>query len=60
VNHQQSAAGRDLDGEPGLDWLCAGLQAFFAHTEQPVREITGLLKQGRYADGTILKHGGAG
>ncbi len=38
------------DGEPGLNWLCAGLTAFFAHTEQPMKTMAGLLKSGRYAD----------
>ena len=38
------------DGEPGLNWLCAGLKAFFAHTERPMREMADLLKNGRYAD----------
>ena len=23
------------DGEPGLNWLCAGLKVFFAHTDRP-------------------------
>lgn len=38
------------DGEPGLNWLCSGLKAFFAHTEKPMREMAELLKNGRYAD----------
>lgn len=38
------------DGEPGLNWLCEGLKAFFAHTETPMKEMAGLLKSGRYAD----------
>ena len=38
------------DGEPGLNWLCAGLKAFFEHTEQPMKEMAALLKSGRYAD----------
>ena len=38
------------DGEPGLNWLCAGLKAFFAHTKRPMREMAELLKNGRYAD----------
>jgi len=38
------------DGEPNLNWLCAGLKAFFAHTEQPMKEMASLLRQGRYAD----------
>ena len=25
------------DGEPGLNWLCAGLKVFFAHTDRPMR-----------------------
>ena len=38
------------DGEPGLNWLCAGLKAFFAHAEQPMKAMADLLKQGRFAD----------
>jgi uncharacterized protein len=38
------------DGEPGLDWLCADLKAFFAHTEQPMKDMANRLKSGRYAD----------
>lgn len=38
------------DGEPGLNWLCAGLKIFFAHTERPMREMARLLSEGRYAD----------
>lgn len=38
------------DGEPGLNWLCAGLKAFFEHTEKPMQEMARLLRSGRYAD----------
>ena len=38
------------DGEPGLNWLCAGLKAFFEHTEKPMRDMAELLKNGRNAD----------
>jgi uncharacterized protein len=38
------------DGEPGLNWLCAGLKAFFEHTEKPMKEMARLLKSGHYAD----------
>ncbi|MEG6550554.1 anaerobic sulfatase maturase [Desulfocurvibacter africanus] len=38
------------DGEPGLNWLCAGLKAFFAHTQRPMRIMAGLLRSGRSAD----------
>jgi serine-type anaerobic sulfatase-maturating enzyme len=38
------------DGEPGLNWLCAGLKAFYAHTQKPMRMMAELLKRGRYAD----------
>ena len=43
------------DGEPGLNWLCAGLKAFFAHTERPMREMADLLKNGRYADEIMVR-----
>jgi uncharacterized protein len=42
------------DGEPGLNWLCAGLKAFFEHTEQPMKRMAELLKTGRYADEIML------
>jgi uncharacterized protein len=38
------------DGEPGLNWLCEGLQAFFAHVDRPMRIMADLLRQGRAAD----------
>ena len=37
------------DGESGLNWLCAGLKAFFAHTERPMRIMADLLRKGRPA-----------
>jgi uncharacterized protein len=41
------------DGEPGLNWLCAGLKAFFAHVDRPMRIIADLLRRGQYADGIM-------
>jgi len=41
------------DGEPGLNWLCAGLKAFFAHVDRPMRIMAELLRRGQYADGII-------
>jgi uncharacterized protein len=34
------------DGEPGLNWLCSGLKAFFAHTERPMRLMAEILERG--------------
>jgi uncharacterized protein len=34
------------DGEPGLNWLCAGLKAFFAHTDRRMRLMADILKRG--------------
>ena len=34
------------DGEPGLNWLCAGLKAFFAHTQRPMRLMAEILGRG--------------
>ena len=34
------------DGEPGLNWLCAGLKAFFAHTQRPMRLMAEILARG--------------
>jgi uncharacterized protein len=33
------------DGEPGMNCLCAGLRMFFAHAEQPLKEIIRLSAQ---------------
>jgi len=38
------------DGEPGLNWLCAGLKAFFRHADRPMRIMADLLRRGRPAD----------
>ncbi len=35
------------DGEPGLNYLCAGYKAFFHHIDGPMREMCNLLAQGR-------------
>ncbi len=34
------------DGEPGLNWLCAGLKEFFAHTERRMRLMAAILERG--------------
>ena len=38
------------DGEPGLNYLCAGYKAFFKHIDRPMKLMASLLRQGRYAD----------
>jgi serine-type anaerobic sulfatase-maturating enzyme len=38
------------DGEPGLNYLCAGFKAFFGHVDAPMRRMKELLEAGRYAD----------
>ncbi|HEX2948262.1 MAG TPA: SPASM domain-containing protein, partial [Armatimonadota bacterium] len=35
------------DGEPGLNYLCAGLKAFFQHTEHAMRVMADLLRANR-------------
>jgi uncharacterized protein len=37
---------RTPDGEPGLNYLCAGYKAFFHHIDQPMRMMSDLLRQG--------------
>ncbi|RXE56757.1 anaerobic sulfatase maturase [Methanoculleus taiwanensis] len=38
------------DGEAGLNYLCKGYKAFFAHADRPMRMMADLLRQGRFAD----------
>jgi uncharacterized protein len=35
------------DGEPGLNWLCEGLKAFFTHIDGPMRIMAQLLRADR-------------
>ncbi|HWB86584.1 MAG TPA: anaerobic sulfatase maturase [Bryobacteraceae bacterium] len=37
------------DGEPGLNYLCAGYKAFFRHIDRPMRIMADLLRQGKDA-----------
>lgn len=38
------------NGEPGLNYLCAGYKAFFTHIDKSMKLMADLLHQGRYAD----------
>jgi uncharacterized protein len=38
---------RTPDGEPGLNYLCAGYKAFFHHVDGPMRAMSELLRRGR-------------
>jgi uncharacterized protein len=38
------------DGEPGLNYLCAGYKRFFNHITPAMNTMAGLLRQGRFAD----------
>jgi uncharacterized protein len=35
------------DGEPGLNYLCAGYKAFFTHINRPMQIMASLLRQNR-------------
>ena len=37
------------DGEPGLNYLCAGYRAFFQHADRPLKIMAGLLRRGHPA-----------
>jgi uncharacterized protein len=37
------------DGEPGLNYLCAGFKDFFHHVDGPMRTMIDLMRQGRPA-----------
>jgi uncharacterized protein len=41
------------DGEPGLNYLCAGFKDFFHHVDEPMRIMVALMRSGRHADGVM-------
>ncbi|MCU0574850.1 MAG: anaerobic sulfatase maturase [Syntrophobacteraceae bacterium] len=41
------------DGEPGLNYLCAGYKAFFQHSDPSMRIMADLIRKGRTADGIL-------
>ncbi len=38
------------DGEPGLNYLCAGYKHFFNHIDASMKTMARLIREGRYAD----------
>jgi uncharacterized protein len=44
------------DGEPGLNYLCAGYKMFFEHVGPAMNTMATLLRQGRYADEIMQLH----
>jgi uncharacterized protein len=38
------------DGEPGLNYLCAGYKHFFSHIDPAMKTMAGLIRQGLFAD----------
>jgi uncharacterized protein len=43
------------DGEPGLNYLCAGYKHFFTHINEPLKIIVDLFNQGRGAEEVMQK-----
>jgi uncharacterized protein len=43
-------------GESGLNYLCAGYRAFFAHVDAPMRQMALLLQQGRAPAEVMPRH----
>jgi uncharacterized protein len=43
------------DGEPGLNYLCAGYKAFFTHIDEPLKIIVDLFNKGRSAEEIMQK-----
>jgi uncharacterized protein len=41
------------DGEPGLNYLCAGYKAFFRHIDCPMKIMAALLREGKDASGVM-------
>jgi uncharacterized protein len=43
------------DGEPGLNYLCGGFRAFFAHVDLPMRRMAEEVRAGRPAAGIMVE-----
>ena len=41
------------DGEPGLNWLCAGLKEFFAHANRNMQIMAQLMRKGHNAEAVM-------
>jgi len=41
------------EGEPGLNYLCAGFKQFFRHVDQPLTMLVGLIQEGHPASDVI-------
>jgi uncharacterized protein len=48
------------DGEPGLNYLCAGYKRFFNHVGPSMKIMTGLIRQGREAGEIMQRYTPAG
>ncbi len=48
------------DGEPGLNYLCAGYKAFFKHADEAMRVMADLIRQGREASEVMAVLAGKG
>jgi uncharacterized protein len=46
------------DGEPGLNYLCAGYKAFFHHVDRPMRIMSDLLRRDRAPDELMARYAG--
>ncbi|HEU5161610.1 MAG TPA: anaerobic sulfatase maturase [Thermoanaerobaculia bacterium] len=50
---------RSADGEPGMNYLCAGYRAFFAHAARPMAIMAELLRAGRPTSEVARYYGSA-
>jgi uncharacterized protein len=51
--------GETPDGDPGLNYLCAGFKAFFHHIDDPMRTMSRLLAEGRAPSEIVRIYAGA-
>ncbi len=51
---------RTPEGEPGLNYLCAGHRAFFEHADDRMRAMADLIRRGRNAEEVMTAHARGG